>query len=323
MALYHSANGATEVFKDMTRLDVPTSRAGINKSRGLKTSGKARIAPKQTSKIIIDRYIINEMKLLGTGSYSFVYEATDTITNEIVVTKLTSLNDKNRLQCYQNELMAFKKLGVCGHPNIVRCYDDYVQDQVGVLVLEKLSPITLESYLVEKGRMGYITALEFFKDIVSAVEALHNSSISPRDLKPENIAFDHRLKKLKLFDLGLATVIRKDKTGQVPLITSTTGTPLFMAPEVMALKPHNSYLHDIWGLGMILYSMVVGHSAFHNLTTLDELREEVLVYRKINYPSWLDLNVVALLQSMLDWNPENRLSIPEIKKIVNEILSIE
>jgi len=325
MALYHSANSAVEVaFKDMKRLDVPVNRGAINKSRNLKTSNKGRIAAQKAApKLYVDRYIINEKRLLGTGSYSYVYEATDSITGEVVVTKLTSLNDKNRSQCYQNELMAFKTLGVSGHPNIVRFYDDYVQDNVGVIVLEKLSPITLESYLIEKGRMNTMTALEFFKDIVSAVEALHNAGISPRDLKPENIAWDHRRRKLKLFDLGLATVIKREKNGNAPLITSTTGTPLFMAPEVMSLKPHNSYLHDLWGLGMILYTMVVGHSAFHELTTLDELREEVLVYRRINYPAFLDFNVVNLLKNLLNWNPEARFSIPQIKKAVDDILNLE
>ncbi len=96
-----------------------------------------------------------------------------------------------------------------------------------------------------------------------------------------------------------------------------------MAPEVLAVKPHNSFIHDVWCLGQVLYMMLVGNCPFHNCTTLEDLKEEVLVYKHITYPSWLDYKTTQLLRGMLEWDPAVRMTLEEIRTAVDDLVSIE
>jgi len=278
--------------------------------------------PRVLSLLDSDRYRINNKKLLGKGSYSYVYEANDITNAAAVVAKVTSLAEKTHIRCHRQEIQTFKRLGK-GHEHIVKFYGDFIEDKCGVLILEKLSSFTLEDYVYEHGRMDFISGLTVFNQIISAVEFMHRVNISPRDLKAENIAFDLETRKVKLFDFGLSAIIEPAPNGQVPLIKSTTGSPLYMAPEVLAIKPHNSFVHDIWCLGQILYTMLVGNCPFHQCTNMDDLKEEVLVYKKITYPTWLDYKASKLLKGMLEWDPALRMTLEEVKKEVESLLAHE
>jgi serine/threonine protein kinase len=261
-------------------------------------------------------------KLLGEGSYSAVYEALDVASGKIVAAKLTPLNRKTHKHCHDNEVHSFRKLGL-GHPNIVRYYDDVAQDDVGVIILEKLTAHTLERHVEERGRLGMAEALEIFNQVVSAVAFMHEHHLSPRDLKPENIAYNPETHEVKVFDLGLAMPLKQNEDGSYAKVNVTTGSPLYMAPEVLAGKAHDSFAHDIWCLGQILYFMLVGHSPFHWCATLAELRDELIVFRKIKFPSWLDYNTNVLLKGMLSFDPAMRMDIKEVRETVLELLSYE
>jgi serine/threonine protein kinase len=186
--------------------------------------------------------------------------------------------------------------------------------------MEKLTSVTLEDFIATYGRMGVTEALEIFQQIVAAVAYMHDKNLSPRDIKPENIAYDFEANHAKIFDLGLALRLPVNSDGSSPLTSVTTGSPLYMAPEVIGNKPHDTFAHDIWCLGQVLYYMVVGQSPFQWCHTLAELRDELLVFRKIKYPSWLDFNTTLLLKGMLDFDPTLRLEIGQVIESVEELL---
>jgi len=269
-----------------------------------------------------NRFYIETDKILGKGSYSFVYEAKDLVHGEPVVAKVTSLAEKTHVRCHRGEIEAFKRLGN-GHNNIVKFYDDFIQDKCGVLVLEQLSSFTLEDYIYDHGRMDFLSALEIFSEILSAVEFMHSVNLSPRDLKTENIAFELQGNNIKIFDLGLAAILDPGADGEYPMIKSTTGSPLYMAPEVLGMKAHNSFVHDIWCLGQILYTMLVGHCPFHSCTNMEELRDEVLIYRKILYPPTLEYKATMLLKGMLEWDPSKRMTLDEVQDQVDDLLCVD
>jgi serine/threonine protein kinase len=267
-------------------------------------------------------YVIYTDALLGEGSYSSVFEAEDVATRKCAVAKLTDVSRKTHSHCHFNEVASFKRLEP-GHPNIVRYFDDFVQNDVGIIIMEKLPSQTLEDHIAVHGRMDPLLALEIFNQIVSAVVFMHDHNLSPRDLKTENIAFDPLTNIAKIFDFGLAMQLYPNPDGTMPLVNVTTGSPLYMAPEVVAVKPHDSFAHDIWCLGQIFYMMLVGHSPFQWCSNMAELRDELLVFRKIKYPSWLDYNMTQLLKGMLHFDPTLRSDIKEIKDIVSRLISYE
>ncbi len=234
--------------------------------------------------------------------------------------KITVLDKTQHRECYEREIATFSILAERGqHSHIVHYYAHYTRKNVGFILLEILSTQTLEDHIQQFGRFSLSASLVLFKQIASAVAFLHAAGISPRDLKTANIAYNPVNRTVKLFDLGFAIPIMTDSdTGKRGLVIVTTGSPLFMAPEVIAARWHDSFKHDTWSLGQILYEMVIGHCPFNACKTMAELRNELLVVQKIPYPTWLNTTMTTFLRRMLDFNYRTRIDIQGIMKVLDE-----
>lgn len=79
---------------------------------------------------------------------------------------------------------------------------------------------------------------------------MHNKNIIHRDLKPENLVLDSK-GYAYLTDLGIARVLRAENS------TDTSGTPGYMAPEVMCRQNHGIAV-DYFALGVIIYEFMIG-----------------------------------------------------------------
>ncbi len=88
-----------------------------------------------------------------------------------------------------------------------------------------------------------------------------------RDIKPENLVFDSN-GYLKLTDLGVARVLKPDNSAE------TSGTPGYMAPEVMCRQNHN-YGVDHYAVGVMGYELMIGKRPY-NGKSRKEIREEIL-----------------------------------------------
>merc|ERR1712184_223396 len=92
------------------------------------------------------------------------------------------------------------------------------------------------------------------KQILLGVKYLHENKIIHRDLKLGNIFLNDDM-EIKLGDFGLATKENFDGERKRTLC----GTPNYIAPEVLTKKGH-SYEVDIWSIGCIMYTLLVGIS---------------------------------------------------------------
>ena len=108
-----------------------------------------------------------------------------------------------------------------------------------------------------------IEARYFLKQIMEAVNYLHEKNIIHRDLKLGNIFVNENM-NLKLGDFGLATTIEYNGERKKTLC----GTPNYIAPEVLSKKGH-SFEVDIWSIGCILYTLLVGKPPFETNTLKD------------------------------------------------------
>lgn len=91
----------------------------------------------------------------------------------------------------------------------------------------------------------------FTRQAALACEYLHNSGMIHGDIKPANLLLNDKL-VLKVADFGLATIIRKNVLKKKPC-----GTPNYMPPE-MVRKQRYSFKVDVWSLGCVAYTMLVG-----------------------------------------------------------------
>jgi serine/threonine protein kinase len=86
--------------------------------------------------------------------------------------------------------------------------------------------------------------------IILALEYIHSCNIIHRDLKPENIVFEEN-GYARLTDFGVARTRKPDN------LDETSGTPGYMAPEVICRMNH-SFEADFFALGVITYELIFG-----------------------------------------------------------------
>ena len=121
--------------------------------------------------------------------------------------------------------------------------------------------------------------------IILALEYIHSRNIIHRDLKPENLVFDEQ-GYLYLTDFGVAKYWRAENS------ENTSGTPGYMAPEVLCHQNH-SFSVDFYALGIILHECMIGKRP-HNGKTRKDIKDQILARQ----------TVVKESMVMGDWSAE-------------------
>ncbi|MGK3959899.1 protein kinase [Sorangium sp. So ce118] len=137
--------------------------------------------------------------------------------------------------------------------------------QMPFLVMELLQGEELGTLLRRVGRISAQEAVTYIYQIALGLDKTHRSNIVHRDLKLANIFLTTRedgQPRVKILDFGIAKVIN-DGASQAH-VTSTLGTPLFMAPEQFQVGKGVSPMTDVYALGMIAYNMLVGAIYWHD-----------------------------------------------------------
>lgn len=186
---------------------------------------------------------------IGDGTYSICMRCTAKETGVAYAVKIM-----NKLHDPSQELEALRQCG--DHPNIVKLIEDLEDSSFRYIVFELLSGGELFSRIREQNHFSEDTARVFFKQLVDAVKFMHDRGIVHRDLKPENIMFisEDEQSQLKIVDFGFA----RKKTSEE---TSPCFTLDYAAPESLS-KGTTKESRDMWSLGVILYTMLVGHTPF-------------------------------------------------------------
>ena len=109
----------------------------------------------------------------------------------------------------------------------------------------------------------------YFKQMLQAVQVIHEEKIVHSDLKPANFVLVKG--QLKLIDFGIANAIANDTTNIQR--DHQIGTVNYMSPEAIELPEGRERLKlgrpsDVWSLGCILYQMVYGRPPFQHLSTM-------------------------------------------------------
>ena len=98
----------------------------------------------------------------------------------------------------------------------------------------------------------------FVSNIIIGLEYMHNNGVIHRDIKPENLLLDAD-GYLRITDLGISRVWAPDNA------FDTSGTPGYMAPEVMCRQNHGVAV-DYFALGIITYEFIFGRRPFSGKT---------------------------------------------------------
>jgi len=190
---------------------------------------------------------------IGYGGMATVYRAVQQSLGRRVAIKLLSSElsrDREFVERFQREGRILAQLS---HPHIITIYDiGLSQDNHLFLSIEYLSGGTLKNRIREG--LSIQSVLHIVKAIARALTFAHQKGIVHRDIKPSNIMFRHNGDPV-LMDFGVA---RSAETRTVYTATGfIVGSPGYMSPE-QAKGEGATTPADLYGLGVVLYEMLVG-----------------------------------------------------------------
>jgi eukaryotic-like serine/threonine-protein kinase len=212
---------------------------------------------------------------IGQGAMGVVYEGWDDRLKRPVAVK--TIIDANEGKEARSRLWReARSLARVNHPNVCQVFDVLEEGESLVLVLELLEGQSMADRLLT-GMVTTSEALGIARQILGALQALHDLGIVHRDLKPSNVFLTRH--GTKLLDFGLARTTDSTFTGD-PNQTRTTasltaaghivGTPHYMAPEQAEGLPTGPAA-DIFAVGSILYEMLTGKRPFEGNSLVDVL----------------------------------------------------
>ncbi|KAJ8364629.1 hypothetical protein SKAU_G00134600 [Synaphobranchus kaupii] len=192
-----------------------------------------------------------------------------------------------------------------GHPapkGIVRLLEWFKLPTEVLLVLERPVPCEdLFDYVSNRGvHLGEEETKVIMRQLLEAVQVIHDRGVVHRDLKPENVLIESDSSHLQahLIDFGCANLLRERP------FTNFCGTTLYTAPEWFMENKLHGVSSTVWQLGMIMYEILHLRRPFSNA---DEIIQKPLMLRKD-----LSAECQHLLQWCLDKQPQGRPTVKEI-----------
>ncbi|KAK1160203.1 calcium/calmodulin-dependent protein kinase kinase 2-like isoform X2 [Acipenser oxyrinchus oxyrinchus] len=215
---------------------------------------------------------------------------------------------KGPLERVYQEIAILKKLD---HPNVVKLVevlDDPSEDHLYMAFLiyffSAVMEVTTDKPLTENQARFY------FQDLLRGIEFLHYQKIIHRDIKPSNLLVGED-GHIKIADFGVSNQFE----GTDALLTSTVGTPAFLAPETLSetRKNFSGKALDVWAMGVTLYCCVFGQCPFMDERILS--LHHKIKNQLVELPEQRDVSedLKDLLLKMLNKNPETRITVPEMK----------
>ena len=193
------------------------------------------------------------------------------------------------------------------HPAIVELITFFEDASYVYLVLELCHNGELARYLKNtKHSFSEAETRVIFEQVVSGLMYLHSHAIMHRDLTLANLMLTRDM-KVKIGDFGLATKMSSPAERHVTMC----GTPNFISPEVATRSSHGLEA-DVWGLGCLLYTLLVGRPPFDTAGVRSTLTKVVMA--DYNLPEHLGLSheVRDLIDHLLRKNPAERIKLLEI-----------
>jgi polo-like kinase 1 len=144
----------------------------------------------------------------------------------------------------------------------------------------------------------------YLTQLLESTQYMHSVNVIHRDLKLGNLFLDKNL-RIKVGDFGLATKL-SDKDEKRKTIC---GTPNYIAPEVIEgdkEKRGHSFEVDIWSIGVICYTLLVGKPPYESKDVKSTYQR--ILRNEYSFPSHVPISDYArdLISRMLQTRPENR-----------------
>ncbi|XP_073974387.1 serine/threonine-protein kinase N isoform X6 [Rhodnius prolixus] len=245
------------------------------------------------------------LSVLGRGHFGKVILSQYKNTGEYFAIKALKKGDiiaRDEVESLLSEKRIFEVANAMRHPFLVNLFACFQTDAHVCFVMEYAAGGDLMMH-IHADVFTEPRAVFYAACVVLGLQYLHESNIIYRDLKLDNLLLDTE-GYVKIADFGLC----KEGMGYGDRTGTFCGTPEFLAPEVLTETSYTRAV-DWWGLGVLIFEMLVGESPFPG-----DDEEEVfdsIVNDEVRYPRFLSLEAIAIMRRLLRKNPERRLGSSE------------
>ena len=209
----------------------------------------------------------------------------------------------HKMKALRNEITILKKID---HPNVIKLYDVIEDKKSIMLAMEYIPGGSLKDYLKRKSnkKISEVEARKYFGQIIDALRYLHWKQIYHRDLKLENILLDYK-KDIKIIDFGYSIICEPEDQ-----LSIFWGTTPYMAPEIIKKEKYWGHHVDIWAVGVITYTMLMGSLPFNGKTEEDLFKK--ICWGQYRNPPGISFDWKRLLSQIFNMDPMRRPSASEL-----------
>jgi serine/threonine protein kinase/Tfp pilus assembly protein PilF len=226
------------------------------------------------------------LEVLGRGGMGIVYlaEQSEPIRRQVAIKVMCSgPRSREALQRFEVERQALARMS---HPNIAQVFEAGTSDSgEPYVVMEHITGPPITDYC-DQLRLGLEPRLDLFRDVCDGIRHAHQKGIIHRDLKPSNIliATDGETATPKIIDFGIAEAVDDEDRPGVPDggRPAVMGTPAYLSPECLLGRDVDTRA-DVFGLGLVLYKLLVGALPFRDHAAGEE--SDLDRYRSLTAPS--------------------------------------
>ena len=261
------------------------------------------------NKSLFDKYEVKQK--IGKGKFGLVKSGINKETKKPVAIKIMAKKnmDKSDMELAKVEIDILK---IAQHPNIIKLYDVFENENYIYIIMEYCSGGDLLSYFEHfEYELPEAKVCEIIHKLSMAIYYLHSYGIVHRDLKPENILMTDLTSNadIRLLDFGLSKIVGNDEK-----CTEPYGTLSFVAPEVLQGKPYDKSV-DLWSIGIITFLLLCGYMPFDDKHSEREIARQT-IQDPVPYENkiWSKLSPEAktFVDGLLQKKPEKRYSIKEV-----------
>ena len=240
--------------------------------------------------------------LIGHGGFSKVWKVKWKKTNAIFALKEMSKARIMDKKCESTILLERDLLSKMNHPFIVNMHFSFQDLNSLYLVMDLVTGKDLRYHLAKLKKFSQEQSKFFLACTILGLEYLHYNRILHRDIKPDNLVLDEK-GYIKLTDFGISREMDRLIPGE------SSGTPGYMAPEVMCGKPHNID-SDYYCMGIMAYELMKGVRPYickNNSELKKKVMENQIIINKLELPDGWGIEAADFINRLIKRKQSERL----------------
>ena len=258
----------------------------------------------------IDRNSFDFLSIIGKGGFGKVWRVRYKKNYKEFAMKEMSKARIIEKNCVSSIIGERDILSQIHHPFIINMIFSFQDENNLYLVMNLFTGGDLR-YQINKNHIFTEYQSKFFiACLILGLEVIHINNIIHRDIKPENLVLDYK-GYLKITDFGIAKKQVKQNSNE------TSGTPGYMAPEVMNCQNHTIVV-DYYAMGVICYELMMGVRPYVG-ENRNEIKEKILarqiMIKNHEIPNGWSKEAADFINNLIQRKPNMRLGYKGINQI--------